>query len=155
MKTLILIIAILFAFTTANAQQNKLNPARNFNVPVVVKNAFAAKFPTATNVKWGAAKDRKYEADFQLNNHDVSAFYTPAGVLIKTDTEIKQAELPKSIKDYLLKNFAGYKIDEIDKLEAKGKTSYQMKATNDKFEYDLLFDGNGKILKKEKYSNED
>jgi hypothetical protein len=157
MKTLILIIAVSLVYITASAQQNKTNPnpRKGFSVPSVVKNTFAAKFPKATNVKWGAAKDSKYEADFTLNKHEVSAFFTPSGMLVKTDTELSETELPKTIKTYLSTNLKGYKISEIDKLEIKGKTTYKMQATKEKIEYDLEFDKNGKVLSKEKYSVDD
>jgi hypothetical protein len=155
MKTLIFTLIISLAFLEANSQENSIKPRQNFNVPEVVKKTFATKFPNATNVKWGAAKDSKYEADFTLNKHEVSAFFNPKGILVKTDTELNEAELPKTIKAYLSNSFKGYKISEIDKLEIKGKTTYKMEAKNDKFEYDLEFDKNGKVLLKEKYSIDD
>jgi hypothetical protein len=157
MKTQIFILFLSLSFLQAYSQENeiKTNPRQNFKVPEVVKKTFAAKFPNATNVKWGAAKDSKYEADFTLNKHEVSAFFNPKGLLIKTDTELNEAELPKTIKTYLSNNYKGYKISEIDKLEIKGKTTYKMEAKNDKFEYDLEFDKNGKVLLKEKYPIDD
>jgi hypothetical protein len=157
MKTLILLLFVSLAVIQTYSQENNIkpNPARNFTVPAVVKNAFAAKFPTATNVKWGAAKDSRYEADFTLNKHEVTALFDTKGILVKTDTELNESELPKTIKTYLSTNFKAYKISEIDKLEIKGKTTYKMKVTNYKFEYDLEFDKNGKVLSKEKYSVDD
>jgi len=155
MKAPILIILVFFVVLNANSQENKATkPRQHFVVPNSVKKTFAANFPKATKIQWGAGKDIKYEADFQLDNHEVSAFFTPAGILVKTDTELKESELPKTIKDYLSKNFKEYKISEIDKLEIKGKTSYKMEARNQLYEYDLEFDKNGKIISKEKYQNE-
>jgi uncharacterized lipoprotein YmbA len=57
-------------------------------VPVAVKDAFAAKYPTATDVKWEKEiEDGKieYEIGFKLDDKHKEAFFEENGNFIKED----------------------------------------------------------------------
>ncbi len=58
------------------------------NVPIAVKEAFAKKFPAATNIKWGKENTSEYEAEFKLNGRSASANFLTDGSWVETDMEI-------------------------------------------------------------------
>lgn len=53
----------------------------------------------------------------------------------------------------LTKDFSGYKLDEFEKTKVKDVVTYEMEARKGKVQYELVFDGNGKLLKKEQKTN--
>ena len=72
------------------------------------------------------------------------------GNLLETETEIKESELPQAVKATMAKDFAGYKLDEIEKAtDAKGVTTFEMEATKGKDKLEISFDLNGKLIAKE------
>ncbi|HNW51603.1 MAG TPA: PepSY-like domain-containing protein [Prolixibacteraceae bacterium] len=122
---------------------------KKVTVPEVVKKAFAAQYANATKVEWELEKEGEFEAEFKLSKTEMSVVFDAAGNLIETETEIEESELPQAIKATLAKDFAGYKIDDAVKAEAKGVVTYEMEAKKEKKEFELVFDANGKLLKQE------
>ena len=156
MKTKLLIALLIMFSSYAIAQEKKESPKpeKQVNVPELVKKEFAAKYPKATKVKWGIEKPGEYEAEFDLNKSEMSVVIDEKGNVLEVETEIKEAELPQAIKATIAKDFAGYKIGEVEKSDAKGVVSYEMEAKKDKTEFELVFNGNGKLLKKEEKKEE-
>lgn len=153
---LVIVLMVLFS-TYAMAQEKKENSNENkpVNVPELVKKEFAKKYPSASKVKWSLEKAGEYEAEFDLNKSELSVVIDEKGNVLEVEAEIKEAELPQAVKVTLTKDFAGYKIDEVEKTEAKGLISYEMEAKKDKAEFELVFDANGKLLKKEEKKEKD
>ena len=151
MKTTVLSIVLLLFLFNSSAQENKEKEKnkKQADVPELVKKAFVAKYPKATKVKWSLEKPGEYEAEFNLNKSEMSAVFDEKGNCLEVETEIKQSELPQGIKTSLAKDFAGYKIGEVEKAEANGATNYEMEAKKDKVKYELVFDNSGKLIKKE------
>ena len=119
-------------------------------IPAAAKSGFAARFPTAQKVKWGVEKPGEFEAEFILNGVETSALVDAKGTLLETEAEIKESELPQPVKATLAKDFAGYKLDEIEKAtDAKGVASFEMEAAKGKDKLEISFDANGKLLGKE------
>ena len=85
MKLCILIIAI---FVTASSCSEDYPASK---VPSVVHNTIKAKFPGALDIDWKKNAD-SYEAEFDLNGIEYTAFVEPAGKLISYKHEIKAAE---------------------------------------------------------------
>ena len=124
-------------------------------VSSAAKTAFAAKFSKAQKVKWSVEKPGEYEAEFTLNGVETSALFNASGKFVESEIKIKESELPQAVKTTITKDFAGYKLDEIEKTsDAKGAVTYEMEAKKNKAEYELVFDGNGKLLKKEESKEE-
>jgi len=142
-KILSLLICLLFV-GSISAQKSKQE------IPATAKTAFAAKFPTAQKAKWSIEKPGEYEVEFTLDKMESSALFDAAGTLIETETEINQSELPSAAKTTLAKDFAGFKLDEIERsTDAKGIISYEMEAVKGKEKLELCFDANGKLTSKE------
>lgn len=143
-KLLILSISAVFALNCLAQGQKKEEPT------VAAKSAFAAKYPKAQKPVWSIEKPGEYEVEFTLNGIESSALFDAKGKFLECETEIKESELPQATKTFLNKEFAGYKIREIEKAtDARGIVTYEMEAEKSKIRYELVFDGKGNFLKKE------
>ncbi len=89
-------------------------------VPEVVKNAFAAKFPAATNISWGKENAKEYEAEFKLNNNSVSANFGMDGSWVETESVIPESELPAAVKAAVSTKYPGAPITLAEKTEQPG-----------------------------------
>ncbi len=150
MKTLIATAAMLFTINTACAQKIKAS-----EVPKAVIDSFNKNFSGSKAKEWEKEKD-VYEAEFDLNKVETSATFAADGKLMETEVEIKVSELPKSVSDYVTKNYPDHKLSEASKItDAEGKISYEAEVKKGKEEMDLIFDSNGAFVKKEVDAHED
>ena len=141
MKPLILMMALVLVMGYANAQ--KIDASK---VPEAVKTAFAKQNPAISNVKW-EMEHGKYEAGFKKEGHSMSALYEPNGTMTESEMEIKVADLPASVKNYVKDNYKGKNIKEAAKItKADGSVNYEAEVNG----VDLIFDTNGKFLKADK-----
>jgi hypothetical protein len=123
--------------------------------PAAAKSAFAAKFPGAQKVKWSVEKPGEFEVEFTMNKVESSALFDATGKFLEAETEIKQSELPQAVQATIAKDFAGYKLDEIEKsTDTNSVVSYEMEAVKGKEKLELGFDANGKLLSKEPLKKE-
>jgi hypothetical protein len=151
MKKLLVLFACLAVVIGAFAMSQK-----DEKIPAAAKAGFTAKFPTAQKVKWSVEKPGEFEAEFTLNGVETSALVDANGTLLETEAEIKESELPQSVKATIAKDFAGYKLDEIEKAtDAKGITTYEMEAAKGKDKLEISFDSTGKLLAKEPLKKDD
>ncbi len=113
--------------------------------PATVKEAFAKNFPGITVKKWDK-EDGKYEANFTQNGKTMSATFDANGTLEETETDIKVAELPSAVTNYIKTKYNGANIKEAAIItNAKGEKMYEAEVKGK----DLLFDMQGKFLKEE------
>jgi len=149
MKKTIITLALLVFLFSAFTQEKKEKGEKQIVVPEMVKKAFMAKYQTATKVEWGLEKEGEFEAEFKMNKVEMSVVFDEKGNVLEVETEIKEAALPQAIKTTLTKDFEGYKLDEVEKAEANGETTYEMEARKDKTKFELVFSPDGKLIKKE------
>ena len=117
-------------------------------VPAPVKQAFAKKFPAATDIKYEMEK-KDYEINFKDKGVEMSANFDATGKWLETETEIKESDLPKEVSASVVKNFAGFKISEVAKIETPDKgLIYEMDLKKDKGGYEVQFSPKGDLLKK-------
>ena len=118
-KFLMFTLAVALAIPMAKAQ--KLSAAK---APAAVKNSFAKAYPNQS-VKWEKEKD-KYEAAFKQNGADMSVLYTCAGVMTKSETDIKTTELPAPALPYIKTHMPCKRITEAAKISTvAGVVSYE------------------------------
>lgn len=142
-NTIITAAALVFIVNTACAQKVK-----EAEVPKAVVTSFHDNFKGAKVEKWVKEKDGGYEAEFDWNKIETSATFSADGKLNETEQEMKVSALPKTITDYIAKNYAGHKIAEAAKItDAAGKMAYEAEVKKGKEEMDLLFDANGTFIK--------
>jgi hypothetical protein len=148
MKNLIFILFTLLITTNISAQKISAD-----NVPAAVTDAFKAKFSNAMKTSWEIDYDN-YQAGFEAGKASFSASFDKDGKWLKTESYIKSADLPKVVKDFLTKNFNGYKVDAPEKVETPGKSSsvsvdYEMELTKDDLTYQVSVSDKGIMLKHE------
>jgi len=144
MKKIIVLLSACMLISLMGYSQ-KITPDK---VPAPVKEAFANKFPTATDVKYEMEK-KDYEINFKDKGVEMSANFDATGKWLETETEIKQSDLPKEVSSSVAKNFAGFKISELAKVETPDKgLLYEMDLKKDKEGFEVQFSPKGDILKK-------
>ncbi|HEY9000929.1 MAG TPA: PepSY-like domain-containing protein [Mucilaginibacter sp.] len=112
MKKTVFILPALFAFATSvNAQDIKAK-----DVPAVVKEALAKKYPKATKVSWEKEKGN-YEANWGGNSgEDTSVQFTPSGAFVEEVSAIPVSQLPAEVATYVKSHYNAAKIKEAGKV---------------------------------------
>jgi Putative beta-lactamase-inhibitor-like, PepSY-like len=115
----------LFVTITLNAQIRK--------IPADVTDAFKARYPHAERVEW---KDNlgSFEAQFNLNNYEMSANFNSKGEWLHSERKMKYEELPASVKD----GFAKSKYTEWEKVSA-----YEINKSMEPIKYRILVKKSG------------
>lgn len=67
-------------------------------------------------------------------------------VLGQTKTEVKPANLPKCVTDYVMQNMKGFNIEKAFKMDNKGEITYIVTVIKGKEKHILNFDKNCKIV---------
>ena len=141
MKSTVILLAMLFTTTFANAQKTQEK-----NVPAAVKSAFQKQYPDAKEVKW-EKENGNYEAEFEVGETGYSVLIDASGNITETEIEISVDALPANAKEYVSKNHQGQKIKEAAKItDAKGTVTYEAEIKGT----DLIFDSNGNFIKEVK-----
>ena len=119
-------------------------------VPADVKQAFAKKFAEATDIKYEMEK-ADYEVSFKENGVVMTANFNSSGVWLETETILSESDLPKKVLASIARNFVGFMITEVSKVESPDKAVYyEMYLKTNKEGYDVTFSPKGTILKKTK-----
>lgn len=99
-------------------------------------------------MKWDKEGDN-YEASFKQKGNEMSVVLDASGNTVETEVEIEKSELPPAVLEVIKKDFAGYKIEEAAKITANNVVSYEAEVEKGEESFELIFDPQGKILKKE------
>jgi hypothetical protein len=113
-------------------------------VPDAVKLTFTTKFPGASEVKWEKENKKELEANFKMNNADVSANFGLDGTWVETETTIPASELPAAVTNTVHTKYPGAVYGKTEKIEKPGgKILYEVNITvsNKKKEFELNPDG--------------
>lgn len=114
-----------------------------------VKEAFEAKYPTATRVSW-EKKGIYRVAEFWLNNQEIHAWFDNHGEWYMSKTELKTlSALPEEVRKAFEKSdYADWKIDDVDQMERPGsETIYIIEVEQGKQEIDLYYSQEGILIK--------
>jgi len=146
MKKSMFIFAGLMISLAASAQNVKEQ-----DVPSATKNAFKKAYGDAKEVKW-EKEGVNFEAEFEVGETDQSVVLDASGSILKVEIEIKVADLPAAVNNYIAKNHNDAKIREATKItDPAGVVSYEAEIKGK----DLIFDSNGMFIKEEVDTNED
>lgn len=149
--------------------------AKGQDVPSKVNEAFAEKFPNARQVKWEKESAEEFEAEFTIDGTRMSANFDPRGNWKETEAEISHSDLPKAVQETLKSDYSELRGTHIYKVTQPGKTLYEVEVANDGAEeyedheqeekeevyeegkniHELVFDADGKLVKKEAGEEED
>ncbi|MBE0643781.1 MAG: PepSY-like domain-containing protein [Bacteroidetes bacterium] len=148
MRTISLLLFVGLAFTLSAVAQP--------SVPKEVQKAFQAKFSKASDVKWDKENDSEFEAEFMMNDVEMSANFSAKGVWIETETEIAIAKLPAAITQRLAKDFKGYAVKEAASVEKPGKDmTYEVEVRKGEKTIEVLLSKDGKVLEKKEVKAEE
>ena len=143
MKKIVIVLSACLLISLMGYSQ-KITPDK---VPAPVKQAFAKKFPTATDIKYEMEK-KDYEINFNDKGVEMSANFDATGKWLETETEMKESDLPKEVSASEVKNFTGFKISEVAKVETSNKELiYEIEIKKGKERNEIQFSPNGDILK--------
>lgn len=119
------------------------------DVPKAIADAFAKKFPAATNIKWGKENAKEYEAEFKLNGRAISANFLTDGSWVETESEINAAELPAAVTTFLQTSYKAAAVLKVFKIEkAKGNITYEVEIKTSDKKKELIFNADGTLVKK-------
>jgi hypothetical protein len=140
-KILITVTLATAVFTTTLFAQSHIN------VPKVVKDAFAKKFPESKNVTWESEKGN-YEANWGgKSGEDNSVLYAPSGKFLEAGKAIAVNQLPAAAVTYIKSHFKSASITEAMQVtDANGKVTYEAEVHGK----DIVFDEHGNFVKREK-----
>jgi Putative beta-lactamase-inhibitor-like, PepSY-like len=146
MKKIIVLLSVFLLISFMGFTQT-ITPEK---VPAVIKEAFAKKFPAATDIKYGM-EDKDYEFTFKDKGVGMSANFNSTGQWLETETIMIESDLPKKVLTSAATNFVGFMITEVTKVESPDKVvNYELHLKKNKEGYEVKFSPKGVILKKTK-----
>jgi len=98
-------------------------------------------------VKWDK-EDGNFEANFELNDVEMSVIFNGKGEVLETETEIETEDLPEAVKTALNKDFAGYDIEEAAKIVKNGTAAYEAQVEKGETKLDAVYSPDGILIKK-------
>lgn len=146
MKYFISLVASLILLTgIAAAQQLKED-----SVPAVVKKTCKEKFPSVNKIEWKLKSDKNYEAEFTQNGAELAVKFSSDGKWLETESEIKDSQVPAAVKNSIAKDFPGYKVIELQSVEAVGakELAYEIHVKKEKEVVKVQYSPDGKQLNK-------
>jgi len=144
MKPLLLLACFIFSFATIGCSQKITEK----DIPAPVKNAFNNKFPGATDIKWEKETKKELEANFKMNNADVSANFNLDGTWVETETTIPVTELPGAVTNAVNTKYPGAVYGRTEKIEKPGaKILYEVNITVNGKKKELELNPDGSMAK--------
>ena len=122
----------------------------DIQVPDIVKEAFAKKYPNEKEGDWEVDRNGSFEAKFKEGGEKFKADFTPDGMWIETETSLKEKDLPKAVKEAIKDKYKGVKIVEIERTDHYKKGVFydvEFKENGEKF--DIEFNAEGVIIGRE------
>jgi hypothetical protein len=147
MKKYSMILAAMFmAISFTACSQSK--------VPEAVKTAFNKKFPAAKEVEWGMEGKTEWEAEFELNEKDMSANFDLQGNWKETETDLEKGDIPSEVMHVLNAKFPGYKVKDAAFTETPKYSAYEIVIKKGESKKEVTVNKTGKILNIEKGGEE-
>jgi hypothetical protein len=141
MKNFIILLAVISLVSFSACSQK--NPPDN------VKKEFSQKFAGARSVKWDSEKENEWEAEFKMNEKEMSVCFDNSGKWLETEAEVSAKELPASVANTLKNEFSGFKTDEISTIENPEMKGFEIALKNKETEITVIISADGTVLKKE------
>lgn len=118
-------------------------------IPREIKMKLIEMEPSAHNIVW-TIDDNIFQVDYVLHDKKTTSYFDKNGTWLETESEIDFDELPKAILETLKIKLSEYSIIDIELVKTKeNQELYEVDLKKGDKIYDILFDKNGKILRKE------
>jgi len=141
MKTAIITLVFLFAACVVQAQKA---------APEVVKAKFKAMFANAEKSKFSPEKDGSWEVDFKQAKIKSSAKFSATGEWLETEQDMPFAEAPKAVQDFVKSKYAGFEVEDCEKVQTAERICYEISVEKGKQEFELVISTDGKLLEEKK-----
>ncbi|MDR2913795.1 MAG: PepSY-like domain-containing protein, partial [Tannerella sp.] len=112
------------------------------NVPSAISENFNSVFLDARDIDWEVSANI-YKADFEINNVDYDAWYKQDGTLLAYKFDITRSSLPQEVKTAISSLYAGYTVDDAEKVVKAGNTGYFIELESRNMEEDAYFGEDG------------
>ena len=117
-------------------------------VPAAVKDAFAKKYPAATDVKYEMAKT-DFVVAFKDKEVGMYANFNSRGEWLQTETIVLESDVPKEVLTSVATNFVGFIITAVTKLEGPNDVlNYILDLKKGSEIIEVKFSPKGDVLKK-------
>jgi hypothetical protein len=125
---------------------------KDSDIPAAVISSFKKTFSNADKVQWSKEGPGDFEAEFKSKGVEKSANFDASGKWVNTETVMKESDLPPQVKSAIAKEFAGYKVREVELYESPEKPAgYELELKKKNSEFEVIMAADGRILiKKEK-----
>ena len=137
----LLLSFLLIAALSSNVVAQDLSESE---VPSVVLNAFQTKFSKATDVEWELEGDL-YKCEFQVGRFDHDIWINKSGEIKRHQEEISKNDLPAAITQKVKNEFNGYRIDDVDRIDADGKTYFEVELDGRGNDRKVMFNADGSV----------
>lgn len=117
-------------------------------VPEVITTAFIRDFQNVRDVEWevGVSNPDVYEVEFEAAGRDYTAFYDLQGNLLMYIVELWWNEVPQAVKNAVSAKYAGYYIDDVDRVSVGNTVIYQVDLEKGNSEIFAHFTENGDFI---------
>ncbi len=119
MKRINFLILGLLSISTISCAQD----IPSSEVPSVILNKFQQDYTNATHVEW-EKKMNNYEVEFEIGRTDHEIIYSAGGELIRHEEDLSANELPSAVSQTVKNDYAGYHVDDVDKITDESGTYY-------------------------------
>ena len=96
-----------------------------------------------------------YEAEWKVDGKEVEVKVTADGKLLERETEIALKDVPEAARETILKEAAGSKVNEVEKVVAGDRVAYEAEWKADGKEIEITVSTAGKVLKREVEEEDD
>lgn len=93
---------------------------------------------------------KAYEAKWQAGGRKHEITVAVDGKVLSVEEIIPLAEAPEAVRAAVAHEEGGAQVKEVEKVLADGKTSYEVDLKSGKTKGEVVFDKNGKVIKREK-----
>jgi len=135
------LIVLMLSHFAANAQQL-------FAVPDIVKQTFDQQYPDAKELKWSGGLDN-HTVRFTLGERKLKASYTPKGLWVNTEEQVKLETLPEVVQqgfnDSKYKEWTVKDVLIVTKPRAEAKEYYVIVQKSSLNKKKLVFDAKGRL----------
>ena len=142
MKTLLVVLGMGLSIAHANAQKVNVK-----DVPLSIKHSLQQNYGIK-DADWDK-EGNNYEASFEQKGKEVSVVFDAIGSILETEREIGKDELPVAVIDVLKKDYPDFELEESAKIDSKGVITYEAEVEKGEQTFDLIFNAQGKLIKKE------
>lgn len=116
-------------------------------VPSVIANAFHVAYPQASDIEW-ELHGSLYQVEFEIDRADHDLWFDKEGNVVKHKQEIAIQDLPQAVTKTIQKDFSGYRVDDVDRIEENGVVYYRVELDGKPHDLKVTFSDKGEVLNK-------